>query len=75
MHLISESWVDECMAPYMRWQDVVAFYSIANHIGQELDELDIKIMKCKSELHPLIQLQMILEEPDLWLTESRFHQN
>ena len=70
MHLISEVWVDACMAPYMSWQDVTRFYSLANHIAQELNSLDIKIMKCKSELHPLIQLQMILEEPDLWLGEN-----
>jgi len=75
MNLISEVWVKECMAPYMTWGDVVRFYSLANHIAQEMDELDMKIMKCKSELHPLMQLQMILEEPDLWLTESRFHKN
>ncbi len=75
MNLISELWVKECMTPYMTWGDVVRFYSLANHIAQEMDELDMKIMKCKSELHPLMQLQMILEEPDLWLTRSRFHKN
>ena len=75
MNLISERWVDECMTPYMTWQDVVAFYSIANHIGRELDKLDRKLLKCRSELHPLIQLQLIMEEPDLWLTRSRFQQN
>ena len=75
MHLISEVWVGECMAPYMSWHDVTRFYSLANHIAQEMNELDIKIMKCKSELHPLMQLQMIMEAPDLWLTESRFQQN
>jgi len=75
MGLISEAWVRECMSPYMTWDDVVRFYSIANHIGQEMDELDMKIMKCKSELHPLIQLQMVMEEPDLWLTRSSFQQN
>jgi len=75
MHLISEVWVGECMAPYMTWQDVTNFYSLANRIAQEMNELDMKIMKCKSELHPLMQLQMILEEPDLWLTESRFQEN
>ena len=68
--MISERWVDECMVPYMTWQDVTRFYSIANNIARELDDLDIKIMKCKSELHPLVQLQMILEEPDLWLGEE-----
>ena len=68
--MISERWVDECMVPYMTWQDVTRFYSIANNIARELDNLDIKIMKCKSELHPLVQLQMILEEPDLWLGEE-----
>ena len=75
MNLISELWVKECMAPCHIWCHVVRFYSLANHIAQEMDELDMKIMKCKSELHPLMQLQMILEEPDLWLTRSRFHKN
>ena len=37
MGLISEAWVRECMSPYMTWDDVVRFYSIANHIGQEMD--------------------------------------
>jgi len=75
MNLISERWVNECMMPDMTWRDVIAFYSLANHIGQELDDLDRKLLKCRSELHPLIQLQLIMEEPDLWLTRSRFHKN
>ena len=75
MHLISEAWVKECMWPDMTWQDVVRFYSIANEIGRDLDKLDRELLKCRSEMHPLIQLQMILEAPDLWLTRSRFHKN
>jgi len=73
--MLSEPWVRECMWPDMTWGDVVAFYSIANEIGRELDDLDRKLLKCRSELHPLVQLQMILEAPDLWLTRSRFHKN
>ena len=73
--MISERWVDVCMAPETTWQDVIGYYSLANHIGQELDKLDRKIMKCKSELCPLTQLQMVLEEPELWLTRSRFQEN
>ena len=73
--MISERWVDECMVPYMTWQDITRFYFLANYIGQELDKLDRKIMKCKSELCPLVQLEMILEEPDLWLARSRFQEN
>ena len=75
MNLISEVWVKECMWPDMTWGDVVRFYSLANHIAQELDELDMKIMKCKSELHPLMQLQMIMEEPDLWLVGNDYRRS
>ena len=75
MNLISEAWVKECMWPDMTWRDVVSFYSIANEIGRDLDKLDRELLKCRSELRPLIQLQMILEAPDLWLTRSRFHKN
>jgi hypothetical protein len=57
--------------PDMTWQDVVRFYSIANEIEQELDKLDRDLLKCRSE----IQLQMIMEEPDLWLVGNDYRRS
>ena len=72
--MLNEKWVNEFMWPDTSWQDVIAFYSIANNIGAELDKLDTLIFNCRSQLHPLIQLELILESPDLWLTRNRFQE-
>ena len=72
--MLNEKCVNEFMWTDTSWQDVIAFYSIANNIGAELNKLDTLIFNCRSQLHPLIQLELILESPDLWLTRNRFQE-